>query len=220
MPAAADIHLVALICSKLCHDLAGSIGAVSNGAELMAEETDPQMRDEAVRLIAQSANDAARRLAFFRLALGASGDLTDAMPGSELQRVAIDYFAGGRVAFEPPALGAVPGDVSKPLGKALLLGLYGMAAALPRGGKLRLIAEDGIWRILAEATAPNATGPNAAAKLPEALRNGLDSAGPMPTEPNAALARHAHDLAVLAGFSARLSQSSDTTAELAFQRAL
>ncbi|WP_374631631.1 histidine phosphotransferase family protein [Ferrovibrio sp.] len=216
MPAAAaDLDLVALICSKLCHDLAGSIGAVSNGAELMAEETDPQMRDEAVRLIAQSANDAARRLAFFRLALGASGDLMDAMPGSELQRVAIDYFAGGRVAFEPPSLGVLPGDLPKPLGKALLLGLLGMAGALPRGGRLRLIAETDSWRILAEPTAPNAT-----AKLPEALRSGLDSAGPMPTEPNAALARHARDLAALAGFGAGLSQSSDTTAELLFQRAL
>lgn len=219
MPAAADLDLVALICSKLCHDLAGSIGAVSNGAELMAEETDPQMRDEAVRLIAQSANDAARRLAFFRLALGASGDLTDSMPGSELQRVAIDYFAGGRVAFEPPALGVLPDDLPKPLGKALLLGLYGMASALPRGGRLRLIAEDDAWRILAEATAPNATGPNAAAKLPDSLRIGLASDGAMPTEPNAALARHARDLAAYAGFGATLSLS-DASAELAFQRAL
>lgn len=210
--AAADLDLVALICSKLCHDLAGSIGAVSNGAELMAEETDPQMRDEAVRLIAQSANDAARRLAFFRLALGASGDLTDAMPGSELQRVAIDYFAGGRVAFEPPALGVLPGDLPKPLGKALLLGLFGMAGALPRGGRLRLLNEGETWRILAEPMAANAS-----AKLPESLNNGLSSSGPMPSEPNAALARHARDLAAYAGYGATLSQS-EASAELLFAR--
>src|SRR3546814_10576584 len=72
---AEDLDLVALICSRLCHDLAGSIGAVNNGIELLAEETDPATRDEAIGLIAMSGGDAARRLAFFRQALGASGSL-------------------------------------------------------------------------------------------------------------------------------------------------
>ena len=136
MTAQRDIDLVALICSKLCHDLAGSVGAVSNGAELLAEETDATMREEAIRLIAQSANDAARRLAFFRLALGASGGLDEPMASADLARVAGDYFQGGRVRLLP--LVGLPSSLPKPLAKALLLGLSVMAMALPRGGALRL----------------------------------------------------------------------------------
>ena len=111
------LDLVALICSRLCHDLAGSIGAVNNGVELLAEETDPGMREEAIGLIAQSANDAARRLAFFRLALGASGGVQDPMALGEISRVAQSYFAGGRLNLVLPQENL---DLPKPLGKALL----------------------------------------------------------------------------------------------------
>src|SRR3546814_8272420 len=82
---AEDLDLVALICSRLCHDLAGSIGAINNGIELLAEETDPAMRDEAIGLIAMSGGDAARRLAFFRQALSASGSLDEQPPRPELR---------------------------------------------------------------------------------------------------------------------------------------
>lgn len=202
------LDLVALICSKLCHDLAGSVGAVNNGVELLAEETDPMMRDEALRLVAQSARDAARRLAFFRLALGASGGLDDAMPAAELARVAADYFAGGRVTLLPPE-GALPAALPKPLGKALLLGLWAMAGALPRGGQLRLVAGGDDWRIEAA---------GAMVRVPDALGAGL-SAGTaaLPDDPNAALARMCRDLAASAGHVLVLDVT-ETAASLSLRR--
>lgn len=188
MTAQRDIDLVALICSKLCHDLAGSVGAVSNGAELLAEETDATMREEAIRLIAQSANDAARRLAFFRLALGASGGLDEPMASADLARVAGDYFQGGRVRLLP--LVGLPSSLPKPLAKALLLGLSVMAMALPRGGALRLDVQQGEWRVRAEGTP---------SKLPDDVAGSLLSDAAV-EEPGGALARHAADLAASAGY--------------------
>lgn len=205
----ASLDLVALICSKLCHDLAGSIGAVNNGAELLAEETDPVMRDEAIRLVAQSAQDAARRLSFYRLALGASGSLEDAMPVSEFARVAGDYFSGGRVTLQLPAWTGMPQDLPKALGKALLLGLWSMNAALPRGGTLALeSAGSESWRILA------AGGP---IKIPEAIAAAFDAAAGAAADPHTALARHAAELAAAAGFAARLEASAEQ-ALLSFSR--
>jgi len=187
--AAATAELVALICSRLCHDLAGAIGAVNNGVELLAEETDAGMREEAIGLIAQSAQDAARRLAFFRLALGASGSLQESMNLLELARVAQAYFAGGKLVLKLPQQDA---DIPKALGKALLLGLSLAGSALPRGGTLALSPEGKGWSI---------RGEGAVLRWSEAAAAGVDPADQDLHEPQAAIARYMLMLTTAAGFS-------------------
>lgn len=181
-----DLDLVALICSRLCHDLAGSIGAVNNGVELLAEETDMAMREEAIGLIAQSASDAARRLSFFRLALGASGGGSEPMAYGELARVAKAYFDGGKLSLLLPAL---DDGLPKPLGKALLLGLSLAAQALPRGGSLSLTKAGGGWQIRAEGTT---------LRWQDSMTQGLGDDA-LPDEPQAAIARYTRRLAESAG---------------------
>jgi histidine phosphotransferase ChpT len=178
--------LVALICSRLCHDLAGSIGAVNNGVELLAEETDAGMREEAIGLIAQSASDAAKRLSFFRLALGASGSMNEPMAYAEFTRVAKTYFEGGKLSLLLPA---ITEPLPKPLGKALLLGLSLAAQALPRGGSLSLVKDGAAWLIRAEGTT---------LRWQEHVAQGLGD-GELPAEPAAAIARYARQLAAMAG---------------------
>src|SRR5579859_5883548 len=64
-------RLAELLCARLCHDLAGAVGAVSAGAELLAEEGPASpMAAEAVSLLADSAASMTARLRFLRLALG------------------------------------------------------------------------------------------------------------------------------------------------------
>ena len=180
--------LVALICSRLCHDLAGSIGAVNNGVELLAEETDAAMREEAIGLIAQSASDAAKRLSFFRLALGASGSMNEPMAYAEFSRVAKAYFDGGKLSLLLPA---TADTLPKPLGKALLLGLSLAAQALPRGGSLSLTKDGAAWLIRAEGTT---------LRWQDHVAQGLGD-GALPAEPAAAIARYAQQLAAMAGCS-------------------
>lgn len=187
MPAAEELDLIALICSRLCHDLAGSIGAVNNGVELLAEETDQAMREEAFGLIAQSAQDAARRLAFFRLALGASGGVEEPMGFMELSRVAQNYFAGGKIVLRLPTTDA---PLPKPLAKAVLLGLLLAAQALPRGGQLHLQQNGGGWQI---------TGNGAMLRWPDAVAAALSETGEWLREPLPALARYAQRLSSSAG---------------------
>lgn len=192
-----DLDLVALICSRLCHDLAGSIGAINNGVELLAEETDPVMRDEAFGLIAQSATDAARRLAFFRFALGASGGSDQPMAFAEMARVATAYFEGGKVSVAlPPGVDGLP----KALGKAILVCLALAVQALPRGGNVGLRLENGGWRI-------EGSGPML--RWPDDVAAALGESGAWPREPHAAMARYARRLAASTG--QRLSATASET---------
>ena len=66
-------RLAELLCARLCHDLAGAVGAVSAGAELLADEgMDSPRAGEAISLLGDSAASMTARLRFLRLALGPS----------------------------------------------------------------------------------------------------------------------------------------------------
>ena len=64
-----EIRLIELLCSKLCHDLVGPVGAIGNGMELLEEE-DLGMSKEALDLTAQSSRRASAILQFYRIAYG------------------------------------------------------------------------------------------------------------------------------------------------------
>src|SRR5262245_45703687 len=64
-----ELELAQLLCTRLCHDLAGPIGAVAAGVELIG--TDPQAADpETLGLIGTSSAAASFKLKFLRAVLG------------------------------------------------------------------------------------------------------------------------------------------------------
>src|SRR3954451_14004908 len=67
------VDFASLLCSRLCHDLMSPVGALNNGIELLGDETDPEMREKCLELLADSARASANKLKFFRLAFGAAG---------------------------------------------------------------------------------------------------------------------------------------------------
>ncbi|MBX2806926.1 MAG: hypothetical protein KTR19_13210 [Hyphomicrobiales bacterium] len=87
-----DLNFSAFMSSKICHDLVGPVGAISNGLELLEEETDEQTRAYALELIQFSANVARNRLEFARLAFGASSAL-----GSDVELEVVEKIARGFV---------------------------------------------------------------------------------------------------------------------------
>jgi histidine phosphotransferase ChpT len=183
----AALLLTAQLCSKLCHDLAGVIGAIANGAELLEDEDDEEIRKQAVELLAQSATQAGRRLRFFRIAFGAGGALGDAIDMSELREAAEGQFGGGRLKIEWPAEIA---RLTKAQAKLLFNLLLVAAAGLPRGGFLRpSIAADGAVGVMAEGDGAN---------IPEAVQSVLAGPAGLP-EGIAAVALHALRLAAGAG---------------------
>jgi histidine phosphotransferase ChpT len=139
MSAPDPLILVSLIASRLCHDLASPVGAASNGAELLAEDDDPDLQKQAIALISDATTDATRRLAFYRLAFGSAAGLGDEVAMDELRRLTMDFFATAKRLKVDWAPG---GDMrlGKTRGRALLLLILLAQAALPRGGILTVDA--------------------------------------------------------------------------------
>jgi histidine phosphotransferase ChpT len=129
-----NIDFAALLCSRLCHDLLSPVGAFANGLELMADETDAEMRTRCLDLLAESARTSANKLKFFRLAFGSAGGYGDSVPAEEARQAIEGMFAAaGRVK--------IGWLVSEPLlaknAAKILLNLSLIAGdALVRGGQL------------------------------------------------------------------------------------
>lgn len=139
MASVIDMRVCELLASRLCHDLAGPIAAIGNGAELL-DDDDPDFVRQAAALIGDSAGRAARRLQFFRFVFGFSAG---GIAGPPPHLLAADYFAGGSVACTYPEAARQLEPAWQRLGCGLLMVA---AEALPRGGKLTLaVAEpDGV----------------------------------------------------------------------------
>jgi histidine phosphotransferase ChpT len=96
------LTLTQVLCTRLCHDLAGPIGAVAAGVELVGNDP-AQVDAEMLQLIANSSTAASRKLKFLRTALGTPGvvSLTDfqAMVGGYFEATA---GSAGKVAITWP----------------------------------------------------------------------------------------------------------------------
>lgn len=125
-----DFKLTQLLVSRVCHDLAGGISALSTGSELLLEEGEAP--DAAtLGLIALSANQTAHRLQFLRVAFGLGGGEGTTITTQTLRKLTADYLEGGRVSL-------VWSEENLRIdlnGGKLLLNLCLIAAeSLPRGG--------------------------------------------------------------------------------------
>lgn len=151
MTATSATDLAALLCSRLCHDMLSPVGAMSNGLELLASETDPEMRQNCMELLEQSATISTNKLKYFRLAYGAAGGFGDRVgieePKDLIQSLAADK---GRIDVNWAVSG---GTLAKPAVKVLLNFAQIALDALVRGGTLDVGAEvrDGACEIVIRA---------------------------------------------------------------------
>jgi len=139
-----EADLVALVGSRLCHDLISPLGAIGNGVELL---TMSGLGDgPEVRLIAESVASANARIKFFRIAFGqASAD--QRIGTSEILGVLEEISRGGRLHHH--WLGA--GDHARRVVKLIFLAILCLEPALPWGGEVVISEDNGSWRIVAQA---------------------------------------------------------------------
>ena len=130
------------------------VGALSNGLELLVDETDPAMRKQCIELMEQSASSSTNKLKFFRLAFGAAGGFGDAVPVEESQDV-INALAEGAKGVEVNWAIEAP-SLPKPAVKVMLNLAQIALDALVRGGTLDIGAEmrDGAAEIVVRASGP------------------------------------------------------------------
>jgi histidine phosphotransferase ChpT len=158
-----DLDFAALLVSRVCHDLVSPVGAVVNGLEVLEDETDEVMRADALRLVAASAEQAAARLKFCRIAFGAAGSAGAELDLNEVGRIMTGLLKGGKVDL---LWQAEPANWPKDWAKLLMNAVLAAADCLPRGG--RIMAETS-GSAIAPAFRVTATG-MVARLLPEAER--------------------------------------------------
>jgi histidine phosphotransferase ChpT len=139
-----DPAILEQLASRICHDLISPVGAIGNGLELLVEMGVGEGSEEAVKLIAYSAAQAAAKLQAFRLAYGAGGRDPNIKPEDVLKTFG-KYIAGDgkiRQAWDP--YGPLGIDVKTPcFCKMLMISLLLAAETLPRGGLVFVDAGDG-----------------------------------------------------------------------------
>jgi len=146
-----DLDLIAVLGSRLCHDLISPMGAIGNGLELMAMAGDATSPE--VQLIAQSVSAANARLKFFRVAFGQAA-AEQRLGAPEIRTILREIGQTGRLQYDWQA----EGDYARQMVKLCFLAALCLETALPWGGVVSLREEKGQWLIAARAerTKPNA----------------------------------------------------------------
>jgi len=191
-------EFASLLCSRLCHDLLSPVGALNNGLELLADETDPAMRERCMELLSESAQASANKLKFFRIAFGAAGGYGELIDTGEA-RTAIEALHGnGKVKLGwMVETDRLPKNAVKVLMNLALIA----GDALVRGGQLDIGAEGSEIVIRAE-------GPRLV--LDPEIRNALlGQADPDMISPRAAAAWLVHLLVSEHGGEVQASQPED-----------
>ena len=128
-----DIREAQLLCSRLCHDLVGPVGAVNAGLELF-EEMDGG--GDALAMVGRSAKQMGPRLGFYRMAFGLGG--TDTAVMGQARKLTSEFMREGKVDLDWPAddldQGLFPTNACKLVLSMVLIGIE----CLPRGGSLAI----------------------------------------------------------------------------------
>ncbi len=133
-----DLRLMEMLSTRMCHDLTGPIGAVSNGAEFMSDEGF-DLQGQAIELIVDSAREAVSRLQFYRMAYGRVNDKGEASL-SEKKILAENFLAGTKIKLDWPDQYTDASDVSvgNKMARLLLNMIIITQATMIRGGTLSI----------------------------------------------------------------------------------
>ncbi len=132
--------LTAFVGSRICHDLASPLGAISNGLELL--ELSGVAPSPELALLNDSIKAANARVEFFRIAFGT------AVAGAQLgqttaQQVLAQYFADRRV--QPRW--EIAGDTPREIAKLLFLLIQCLESGLPYGGNITVTTSNDGWMV-------------------------------------------------------------------------
>ena len=131
--------LAALLSARICHDLISPIGALGTAIEVLDDEANTEMHEDAMGLVRLSSKQAGAKLRFLRLAFGAGGSAPGIIGVDELKTLIADMYEGGKASI---SWGESVDGLEKNTAR-LLLNLTMLAVqAVPRGGNVKITATE------------------------------------------------------------------------------
>ena len=153
--------LAALLCARICHDLVSPVGALGTAIEILDDDNNADMHEDALELIKSSSRRAAAKLKFLRLAFGAGGSAPGIVGTEEITSLVSDMFADAKAAL---VFNFHADGIDKAHTRVLLnLSMLGIQS-VPRGGEVVITTTQHSISIVA-------TGPRA--KLDETVERAL-----------------------------------------------
>ena len=143
--------LAALLCARICHDLVSPVGALGTAIEILGDEDNVDMHEDAMTLVKNSSRQAAAKLKFLRLAFGAGGSAPGIIAVEEIRSLIGDMYKDAK----PDIVYDFHDDgIDKARARILLNMTMLGVQAVPRGGEVRIATTDDTLTI-------TSTGPRA-----------------------------------------------------------
>ncbi len=127
--------LAALMCARICHDLVSPIGALGTALEVLDDESNEDMHEDAMNLVRLSAGQASDKLKFLRMAFGASTSAPGVIAMNEVRDLIGEMYKNGKAKFHWDT--ALDG-LEKNQARLLLNMVMIVVQTIPRGGDLRI----------------------------------------------------------------------------------
>lgn len=131
-----EFELAAVVCARICHDLANPVGAIVNGTELI-QEIRSGSADRELALVDQSAQRAAAVLQLHRLAFGAPRDPETELSRQHVQQRIEAVLSGPRITLTWNALEGCA--ISPAQARLATLMVLAGRAMLGLGGELKIL---------------------------------------------------------------------------------
>lgn len=136
-----QIEISQFIATKLCHDLAGTLGAIGSGLDFITSKND-EMRTKALDLARTSSEQSISRLVFFRQTYGIAKHQGEANL-DEIKKAANDYLKSTKVSlnFHEKYFHMQDIFISANVGKVLLCLIHHAYLSLIHGGEVTVTVD-------------------------------------------------------------------------------
>lgn len=147
--------LSSLMCARICHDLLSPVSALGTAIEVLNDENNVDMHEEAIELIKSSAGQTSGKLQFLRLAFGAGGSAGGHVGIDFLKTLVEGQYGGGKHSFSWTTQVT---EIEKVYGRILLNMVMVAVTSIPRGGEVNIKIEEksGATILTLSATGPKA----------------------------------------------------------------
>ena len=131
--------LSALMCARICHDLVSPVGALGTALEVLGDDANAEMHEDAMNLVKSSARQASAKLQFLRLAFGAGGSAPGMIGVAELIKLADGVYGEGKANLVwDSKVSVLEKTAARLLLNMIMLGVN----SIPFGGDLHITPED------------------------------------------------------------------------------
>lgn len=126
-------YLIALVASRVCHDLASPLQALTTALDVLEGDNGPEMQKSAIDLIRESTQQASAKVDFMRATFGSLTAGEGVANLGDLKNIALKFVASQKPELVWKSLEEqVPRSMARTIMNFIMIGLD----SLPRGGEI------------------------------------------------------------------------------------